>query len=150
MHIVSPREKEGKEIEDTDSNTRQTQICLSSQLTLNITAWLGMSLKLSLQRFHLLLGQPRARQVLCVFFIVHDRLVVEIHHIKRRRLLRVNVTPLNGMDHGRVRHCRVESNGLVHGNCGMACIGVWVVDVVHDCGRGRRRVCRGDGLTDSS
>ena len=34
----------------------------------------------------------------------------------------------------------------------MACIGVWVVDVVHDCGREREaeRVCRVDGLTDSS
>lgn len=144
MHIVSPmkakpREKEGKEVEDTDSNTRQTQICLSSQLTLNITAWLGMSLKLSLQRFHLFLGQSRTRQILCVFLVVHDRLVVEVHHIKRRGLLRVHVTPLNGMDHGRMRHCRVESNGLVHGDCGMACIGVWVVDVVHDCGRERQR-----------
>ena len=115
--------------EITNGNSRQTQVGLSRQLTLDIAAWLGMSLELSLEGLHLFLGQPRSRQVLSVFFVVHDGLVVEVHHIERWRM-RVHVA-IHGMDHGRVRHGRVEGHGLFHGDCRMACKGVRMVQVIH-------------------
>lgn len=135
MVSFSTRERKNSEREkrekNTHGNSRQTQVGLSRQLTLDIAAWLGMSLELSLEGLHLFLGQPRSRQVLGVFFVVHDGLVVEVHHIERwRRRMGVHVA-IHGMHHGRVRHGRVEGHGLFHGDRRMACKGVRMVQVIH-------------------
>jgi hypothetical protein len=112
----------------TYSNSWQTQIGLSRQLTLDVAAGFGVRLKLGLQGLNLFLRQPWAREVLCIFFVVHDWLMVEVDHVKRR--VRVEVA-IHWMHHGRVGHRWVEGNRLLHGDGGMASECVGMVEVIH-------------------
>lgn len=117
--------------EFTNSNPRKAEVCLSSQLTLNIAAGLWVGLELGLQGLNLFLSQPWTRQVLCIFLVVHNRLMVEVDHVKR--WVRIDVA-LHWMHHGWVCHCRIIGNGLFHGDRSMTSIRVWVVKIIHGCG----------------
>ena len=102
---------------ETYRDTRETEVCLSCQLTLDIAARLGVSLELGFQGLDLFFGQPGARQVLCVFIVVHNRLVVVIDHFHGR--MRVEVA-VNGMHHRRRDHRGVIGEGVVHRETRMA------------------------------
>jgi hypothetical protein len=97
----------------TYRNSRKAQIGLSRQLPLHVAAGFGVSLELSLQGLDLLLGQARTREVLCVFVVVHDGLVVVVEHLHRRMGVEIAI---NGVvvHHRRRHHGRVIGHGVVH------------------------------------
>ena len=126
----------------THSNSWQTQVGLSGQLALDIATGFGVSLELGLQGLNLFFRQSWAGKVLCIFFVVHDGLVVEVDHVKRR--VRVKVA-IHWMYHRRMGHCRVEGNRLFHRDGRMAGECVRMVEVIHSDGRRFRGVTERPG-----
>lgn len=97
-------------------------------MALDIATGLGMGLELGLEGLDLFLGQTGAGEILSVFLVVHDRLVVEVHHIEWG--LRVKVA-VHGLDHGGRSHGRVKGHGLFERDASMAGERIRMVDVVH-------------------
>lgn len=101
---------------------------MGCQLAFDIAARLRVCLELGLQGLNLVLGQSRTRQVLGVFFIIHNRLRVEIDHIH----VRVGVgIAVQWMHHGRLRHGWIKGHGLIDWDAGVAGERIWLLDIIH-------------------